>query len=81
MSGTDSGNGTTGSTILDRLVGAIPEQYRREMVRLSQRIHDHLPPVMVEHRIDALERHVDQRLSALEAKVETILRLLEKRPG
>jgi len=73
-----SDNETTQSTVLDRLVGAVPEQYRQEMTRLAQRIRDRLPPVMIEHRIDALERHVDSRLSEIEAKVEEILRRLEK---
>jgi hypothetical protein len=77
----ESGNGTTQSTILDRIVGAVPEQYRQEMARLAQRIRGRLPPVVIEHRIDALERHVDARLSEIEAKVEEILRLLEKRSG
>jgi hypothetical protein len=71
-------NDTTQITVLDRLVGAVPEQYRQEITRLGQRIRDRLPPVMIEHRIDALERHVDKRLSEIEAKVEKILRLLEK---
>jgi len=74
-----SDNETTQTTVLDRLVGAVPEQYRQEMTRLAQRIRDRLPPVMIEHRIDALERHVDSRLNEIEAKVEEILRRLEKR--
>lgn len=74
-------NETTRNTILDRLVGSVPAQYREEVTRVASRIRDRLPPVMIEHRIDALERHVDERLSAIEGKVETILRLLEKRPN
>ena len=81
MSDPNSRDETTRNTILDRLVGSVPAQYREEMSRVASRIRDRLPPVMIEHRIDALERHVDERLSAIEAKVETILRLLEKRPS
>jgi uncharacterized protein YllA (UPF0747 family) len=73
-----SSNETTRSTVLDRLVGAVPKQYRDEMTRLAHRIRDRLPPVMIEHRLDALERHVDKRLSEIEAKVEEILRRLMK---
>jgi hypothetical protein len=79
MSAPESGNGSTRTTVLGRLVEAVPEQYRQEMTRFAQRIRDRLPPVMIEHRIDALERHVDSRLSEIEAKVEKMLRLLEKR--
>ena len=69
---------TTQITVLERLVGAFPGQYWQEITRLGQRIRDSLPPVMIEHRIDALERHVDKRLSDIQGKVEKILRLLEK---
>jgi hypothetical protein len=68
----------TTHTVLDRLVEAVPEQYRQGMTRLAHRVRDRLPPAMIEHRIEALERHVDSRLSEIEAKVEKILRLLEK---
>ncbi len=78
MSASKSDNENTQTTVLDRLVGAVPEQYRQEMTRLAHRIRDRLPPFMIEHRIDALESHVDSRLSEIEAKVEKILRLLEK---
>jgi len=73
-----SDNQSAETTVLDRLVGAVPEQYRQQITRLGQRIRRRLPPVMIEHRIDVLERHVDKRLSEIEAKVEKILRLLEK---
>ncbi len=79
MPAPESGNGSTRTTVLGRLVEAVPEQYRQEMTRLAHRIRDRFPPVMIEHRIDALERHVDSRLSEIEAKVEKMLRLLEKR--
>ena len=75
----ESGNGSTRTTVLGRHVEAVPEKSRQEMARLAQRIRDRLPPVMIEHRIDALERHVGSRLDEIEAKVEEILRRLEKR--
>lgn len=74
-------NEATRNTILDRLVGSVPEQYRQEMSRVAGLIRDRLPPVMIERRIDALQRRFDERLGVIEAKVETILQLLEKRPG
>jgi nitrate/nitrite-specific signal transduction histidine kinase len=79
MSASKSHTETTHTHVLDRLVGAVPEHYRKEFSRLAQSIRDHLPPVMVEHRIDALQSHVDRRLNEIEAKVEEILRRLEKR--
>ena len=72
-------NETTQTTVLDRLVGAVPEQYRQGMSRFAHRIRDRFPPVMIEHRIDALEQHVEKRLSDIEAKVDKILKQLEKR--
>jgi hypothetical protein len=78
MSDTNSHDATTRTTILDRLVGSVPAPYRQEVTRVANRIRDRLPPIMIEHRIDALERHVDARLNAIEAKVEEILRRLEK---
>ena len=70
-SASESDNESNQTTVLDRLIGAVPEQYRQEVTRLAQRIRDHLPPVMIEHRIDALERHLDSRLSEIEVKVES----------
>jgi len=70
----------TESNILDRLAGAVPERYRKELTGLAHRIRDRLPPVMVEHRMDALEIHLDRRLGEIEAKVEEILRRMDK-PG
>lgn len=69
---------TTRSSILDRLVGSVPAQYREEVTRVAHRIRDRLPPVVIEHRLEALEKHFDERLSAIESKVEEILRRLDK---
>ncbi|HTP28084.1 MAG TPA: hypothetical protein VMK12_20825 [Anaeromyxobacteraceae bacterium] len=64
---------------LDRLVGAVPGKYREKVAQVAHRLRELLPPVIVQHRIDALEQHLDRRLSAIEAKVEQILQRLEKR--
>ncbi len=64
---------------LDRIVGSVPAQYRQEVTRVANRIRDSFPPVMIEHRLDALERHLGERLAAVEAKVDEILRRLEQR--
>lgn len=74
----DSKSHATEDTILDRLAAAVPERYRKELTLLARRIRDRLPPVMVEHRIDALESHLDRRLGEIEAKVEEVLRCMEK---
>lgn len=63
---------------LERLVGSVPAQYRQEMTRVAARIRERLPPVMIEHRIDALERHVDERLAQIEAKLDELLRRLDQ---
>ena len=78
MSDTNSQKESTRNTFLDRLVGSVPAQYRQEVTRVATRIRDSLPPVMIEHRLDALERHVDERLTAIEGKVDELLRRLEK---
>jgi hypothetical protein len=78
MTGTNARRQNGGNKLLDRLVGSVPAQYRQEVARVANRIRDRLPPVMVEHRIDALEQHVDERLARLEAKVDEILRRLQK---
>ncbi len=64
--------------LLDRFVASIP-QYRQEMTRVANRIRDSLPPVVLEHRLDALERHLDKRLAGVEKRLDDILRRLEKR--
>jgi len=67
-----------GTKLLDRLVESVPVQYRREVTRVANTIRDKLPPIMVEHRIDAFERHVDERLSQIEAKIDEVLQRLTK---
>jgi hypothetical protein len=59
--------------VVDRLVGVIPSSYRREVTRFARQLRDRLPPVMLEHRIDALERHVDRRFLELEKKLDDVL--------
>ncbi len=67
------------NTILHRLVGAVPAQYRQEVTRVANRIRDNFPPVMIEHRLDALERRFEERLGAIEGKLDEILRRLGER--
>jgi len=77
MATTESGNDTKQGTVLERLRAA-PKQYREGMARFAHGLREHLPPAIIEHRIEALEKHFDSRLSELEAKVDEILMRLEK---
>ncbi len=79
MSETTSRNQGSRNTLIERLVGSVPAQYREDVTRVAHRIRDSLPPIMVEHRIDALERHVDARLAEIEAKVDQILKRMSER--
>lgn len=63
----------------DRLVASVPAQYRQEVTRVANRIRDSMPPVVIERRLDALERHVEERLGRIERKVDEVLDRLEKR--
>ncbi len=67
------------TTMMDRLVSLIPGSYRREVSRIAARLRDRLPPVMIERRIDALERHVERRFTDLEAKLDEVLRRITSR--
>jgi uncharacterized protein YllA (UPF0747 family) len=66
-------------SLVDRLVEFVPSSYRTELNRAVRRLRDRLPPVMIEHRIDALERHVDRRLADMEAKLDELLRRTESK--
>jgi len=66
-------------TIMDRLVEVVPKSNREQIVRLVQRLRDRLPPAVLEHRIEALERHVDRRLKDIDAKLDQVLRRLDSR--
>lgn len=59
--------------VVDRLVGVIPPSYRREVTRFARQLRDRLPPVVLEHRIEALERHVDRRFLELDRKLDEVL--------
>ncbi len=67
------------NTLFDRLAGSVPRQYRQEVTRVANRIRDSLPPVMLEHRRDALEQHISERLSTIERKLDEMLHRMEKR--
>jgi hypothetical protein len=66
-------------TMVDRLVGAIPKTYRQEAMRMVRRVTDRLPPVAIEHRIEALEQHMDRRLKGIDAKLDEVLERLQAR--
>ena len=68
------------ATVFDRLVEAVPRSYR-EMSRFARRLKDRFPPFAIEHRIDALERHLERRLKDVESKLDEVLRRLGSRPG
>lgn len=63
-------------TVLDRLAEVVPRSYRQEVSRMARRLRDRLPPVVIEHRIDALERHLEHRLTEVETKLDAVLRRL-----
>ncbi len=77
MANASAGNGSSSgkATLLDRLVASV----RQEATRITGRIRESLPPVVIEHRLEALEQHVDERLRGLEGKLDEILGALEKR--
>jgi len=50
-----------------------------EVARFANGIRDRLPPIIVEHRIDALQRHLDARLDAIEAKLDQVLGRLDQK--
>jgi hypothetical protein len=78
MSNTETRKASGRVAFLDRLVGSVPSQYRQEVTRVANRIRDSLPPVVIEHRLEALERHVDERLAELEGKIDELLRRSEE---
>lgn len=59
--------------MLDRLRGMMPEGIQREVTRLTKRVRDRLPPVVIEHRIDVLERRMNRRLKEIEGKLDDLL--------
>ncbi len=79
MGDASSRNESSRKTVLDRLVGSIPVPYRQEVTRFANRVRDSLPPAMIEHRLDALEQHLDERLARIEGKLDELLGRLEKR--
>ncbi len=81
MSNTNSGEADGRLALVDRLVGLVPAQYRQEVTRVANRIRDSLPPVVIAHRLDALERHVDERLAGIEGKIDELLRRSGKPQG
>jgi hypothetical protein len=78
MSDTKTSKESGRNTLLNRVVASVPEHYRQEVTRVADRIRDSLPPVMLAHRLDALELHVIERLVAIEAKLDEVLRRADK---
>jgi hypothetical protein len=66
-------------TMGERLIGVVPKTYREEMARIARMVRDRLPPVVIEHRIDALERHLDRRFKEVDAKLEELMRRVGSR--
>jgi hypothetical protein len=60
------------ATVGERLIGVVPKAYREELARIARMVRDRLPPVVIERRIDALERHLDRRFKEVEAKLEEL---------
>lgn len=60
------------ATMGERLIGAVPKAYREELARIVRAVRDRLPPVVIERRIDALERHLDRRFKEVETKLEEL---------
>ena len=69
------------ATVAERLIGAVPKGYRDEVSRIARKVRDRLPPVVIERRIDALERHVDRRFKEMEAKLDELGRRMGARAG
>ncbi len=69
------------ATVAGRLIGAVPKGYRDELSRIARKLRDRLPPVVIERRIDALERHVDRRFKEMEAKLDELGRRTGTRAG
>jgi hypothetical protein len=65
---------STQQTAIDRLTSVIPQAYRQGITRLARGLRDRFPPVVIEHRIDTLERHIDRRLKEVEAKLDELMR-------
>jgi ribose 1,5-bisphosphokinase PhnN len=61
-------------TLMERLTDLIPRSYRQAVSRFAREAADRFPPVVIQHRIEALERHLDRRLRELEGKIDELLR-------
>jgi hypothetical protein len=68
------------ATVMRRLGGLLPQNLQElprnlqeEAMRLARGAYGQLPPVAIQRRIDALERHVDRRFKDLEAKLDALL--------
>ena len=69
---------STQRTLLERATDVVPETYRAEIARLARGVRDRLPLFVVQHRIDALERHIDRRFREVDAKLDDLARRMTK---
>ena len=70
---------TATAGVFDRLLGSVPKDYREAMTRTVRGLRDRLPPVVIQHRIDALERHIDRRFKEVETKLDELIRRVGSR--
>ena len=67
------------ASVLDRLTDMVPKGYREEVMRVARGMRDRFPPIMIERRIDALERHIDRRFKEVETKLDELMRRVGSR--
>ncbi len=70
--------GTGGPQPITTLIEAA-RSFQDRATRLARQMRDRLPPVVIEHKIDALERHMDRRFKQLEERLDEIARQLRAR--
>jgi hypothetical protein len=65
---------STQRTAIERLTDIIPETYRDQIARMARGLRDRFPPIVLQHRIDHLERHIDRRFKEIDAKLDELMR-------
>ena len=70
---------TATPSLADRLVELVPQSYRHELSRMVRQVRDRLPPVVIERRLDAIERRMKHGFEAIEAKLDAIERKLAQK--
>jgi len=59
--------------LLPQNLQELPRSLQEEVTRLARSAYRQFPPVAIQRRIDALERHIDRRFKDLEAKLDGVL--------